>query len=416
MNNKQQLVERHIKEMEKHTRKQKLRDARRKTGRKNLHKKPRLKKILINEWDELDELELGSFTPIMPLGSSERRRENEKKASNEETKAERPNGRNPVLHKTASGNTKIPGARCLVVEATSSMCRVDYEGQTILCELRGNVKSAVTGFVNPVAVGDWVIVNYNGSGRGVVESVLPRNSVLVRPYSPDQGKIVEDLFQIVVANVDRLLIVASWREPYIWPALIDRYLISAQRNHIEPVVCINKIDLVEDRKAFLEIIQVYKGLDFPVILSSAVSSEGIDELRDILQDGTTVLAGLSGVGKSSLLTSIQPDLDLKTGKVSESGLFTGQGRHTTTQTSLWKLENGGIVIDTPGVRSFGIAGIQPTSLARWYPEMIPHLQGCRFSDCSHLNEPGCAIKAAVDLGDVSQLRYKNYTQLYEEIT
>jgi ribosome biogenesis GTPase len=165
-----------------------------------------------------------------------------------------------------------------------------------------------------------------------------------------------------------------------------------------------------------EIIQVYKSLDYRLIVTSVISHKGIDELRDILHYGTTVLTGLSGVGKSSLLTSIQPDLNLKTGKVSEKGLFTGQGRHTTTQTSLWKLDNGGIVIDTPGVRAFGIAGIQPASLAHWYPEMVHHLPNCRFNNCSHLSEPGCAVKAAVDHGEVSQMRYKSYTQIFEELT
>jgi ribosome biogenesis GTPase len=293
---------------------------------------------------------------------------------------------------------------------------VDYFGQYLLCDLRGNLKDKDDRYVNPVAVGDWVLVKQDGNHRGIVEAVYPRKSVLTRPYSPDEGKVVEDLFQIVAANVDRLLVVASWREPYIWPALIDRYLISARRNQIEAVICINKIDLVDDWQEIRNLVEVYQNLGYPLILSSVVTKEGLEELERLLGDSTTVLGGLSGVGKSSLLNTIQPDLDLKIGGVSESGLFTGQGRHTTTQSSLWQLENNGIVIDTPGVRSFGLAGLPPSSLAGFYPEMDRYIQDCRFSNCSHIIEPGCAIKNAVDKGQISKLRYKNYTQLHEELS
>jgi ribosome biogenesis GTPase len=295
------------------------------------------------------------------------------------------------------------------------MCRVDYQGQNLLCDIRGSIKATQTRFVNPVAVGDWVLVNRTSADRGVVESVLPRQNVLARPSSPDQGKILPDLLQIVVANVDRLLIIASWREPYLWPALIDRYLISAQRNQIEAIICINKVDLVEDKVEFDQVVDVYKNLEYKCILTSAISHQGIAPLKELLSKGTSVLAGLSGVGKSTLLTAVQPSLELKTAEVSDRGLYTGQGRHTTTQASLWRLENGGIVIDTPGIRSFGLAGILPASLSSWYPEMAPYIPNCRFNDCTHLKEPACAVKSALEMGKISPLRYKNYTQLFEEL-
>ena len=411
MNNKQIQVERHLKNMEKHTRKQKLRDASRKAGPKHTNKKPRQKKITFQDWDELDELEFETYAPILSKGERERRKAVEAQALKKQ----------PSVKKTEEDNGKpavetLKGTRCLVTEAGSGMCRVDFNGETLLCEIRGIIKDAETGYVNPVAVGDWVQVSRNGNDRGVVESVLPRRSVLSRPYSPDKGKIIEALHQIVVANVDRLLIVASWREPSIWPALIDRYLITAQRNQIEAVLCINKVDLVEDQAEFDDFVNLYQGLGLRLIRTSAVNQEGINELGVLLSDGTTVLAGLSGVGKSSLLVAVQPDLNLKTGKVSEKGLFTGQGRHTTTQASLWQLKNGGVVVDTPGVRTFGIAGIEPSALASWYPEIAPHVSGCRFGNCSHNNEPGCGVSAALARGEISDLRYKNYTQLFEELS
>ena len=245
---------------------------------------------------------------------------------------------------------------------------------------------------------------------GVVERVLPRRNFLARPYSPDQG-VISDLKQIIVANVDRVLIVASWLEPNVWPALIDRYLIAALRYQIEPVICINKVDLVEDRVAFDEFLGVYSQLGYRLIQTSVVNGDGIDDLKELLAGSTFVLAGLSGVGKSSLLMAVQPGLDLKTGNVSEHGLYTGQGRHTTTQSRLLKLDCGGVVADTPGVRSFALDGISPGELADWYPEMVGHRHACRFSDCSHIDEPDCGVKQAVANGEISPLRYKNYTQI-----
>lgn len=414
MNNKQILVERHLKETQKHANKQKLQEARRKIGKKNPTKKPRIKKISINNWDEFDEFD--NFSPIMPIGSRERRRLTEKLASDESSRETIITNQDHDLGKSNRENEGINQVRCIVIEAGPSLCRVEDEGEIYLCELRGKVKDTKDGYVNPVAVGDQVMITITGEGRGVVESVLPRRSVLARPYSPNQGKIIEDLYQIVVANVDRLLIVVSWREPYIWPALIDRFLVSAQRNHLDAVICINKIDLVEDWDAFREIVQVYEKLNYPVMLTSAVNMEGIEQLNSLLQKSTTVFAGLSGVGKSSLLTAIQPNLDLRTGEVSERGPFTGQGRHTTTSARLWQLDSGGIVIDTPGLKSFALVGIKPDLLGNWYPEMIPYIPDCRFNNCTHINEPGCAVRNAVSQGVISPLRYKNYTQLFEELT
>jgi ribosome biogenesis GTPase len=412
--NKNDIVQKHIKGMKKHARKQQLRDARRKTGVRTKTSKPRLKKIIAtdwDDWDDLDDIEFNTFQPILSKDETERRREIEKlvaPVAGEEI------GKDAILNNTDSDASR--GRTALVLEAGAGLCRVDLNGEIILCDVRGNVKDAVSRYVNPLAVGDWVLISKNGTERGVVEAVLPRRSVLVRPYSPDVGKVIDDLEQIVVANVDRLLIVASWREPYLWPALIDRYLIAAQRNQIEAVICIHKIDLVEDQVEFNEIVETYQSLGYQQVLSSMVTGVGIDSIRQLLQGTTTVLAGLSGVGKSSILSAIQPELNLKTGSVSEHGLYTGQGRHTTTQASLWKLDNGGMVIDTPGIRSFGIAGIARSDLSNWYPEMNTLAGKCRFGNCTHTSEPDCAVKDAVKNGSISELRYKNYSQILDELS
>jgi ribosome biogenesis GTPase len=417
MDNKQKQVEKHIKGMQKHNRKQNLRAARRKNCSRNRDRKPRQKKISPtnwDHWDDLDEVTIDTFEPIVSHNSRERRREISKQAIADDSSSDTRQVADPnrVSYPRESSDT----TQGLVIEAVSGMCRVDLNDDILLCDIRGNVKDAQTGYINAVAVGDRVIITKNGFGGGVVEAVLPRRSVLSRPYSPDVGKTIEDLEQIVVANVDRLLIVASWREPFVWPGIIDRYLIAAQRNNIETAICINKTDLVEDQVEFNAIIKVYQELGYPLILTSAVSKAGIDELKALLKDCITALAGLSGVGKSTLLTAVQPSLNLKTGQVSEHGLFTGQGRHTTTQSSLLKLDMGGVVVDTPGVRSFAVAGINPLDLAGWYPEMLPYINDCRFGNCTHINEPGCGILTAIQNGNISQLRYKNYTQIFEELS
>jgi len=256
-------------------------------------------------------------------------------------------------------------------------------------------------------VGDQVIVSRNGAEQGIVETVLPRRSALARP-DPFYGH----LQQVIVANADQLLIVAAWRDPSFWPELVDRYLIAAERNNLEPIVCVNKTDLADDIADCYAALKPYQDLKYQVIFSSALNGQGIDQLGKVLSERTTVLAGLSGVGKSTLLNAVQPGLQLRTGLVSE---YSHSGRHTTTQVNLLKLERGGYVVDTPGIREFGLSGLISTELIRYYPE-IAALEGqCRFKDCSHTHEPGCAIKTAVQAGRLSRTRYENYAHILETL-
>jgi len=404
MDDKQKQIERHIKSVEKQVAKQKLRQARRKAGTKESAKKPRKKDWIPDAWDEWDDLEYPVVEKVMPRGSEDRRRKVAKLATDSGGRSERvadPGG----VDSPPGSDSREHG---LVVEVSSGKCRVNLKGESMLCHLRGNLRKTESEYANAVSVGDRVIISQEGQNTGVVETVLPRKNILARPHSTDKS-----LQQIIVTNVDRLLIVASWREPNLWPELIDRYLITAQRNQIDPVICINKVDLVEDEAELQTVTEVYRDLGYPLLLTSMVSGQGIDELESLLKDGTTVLAGLSGVGKSSLLVAVQPDLNLRTANVSQRGLFTGQGRHTTTQSSLWHLSNGGIVIDTPGIRKFGLADMRRGQLAQAYPEMVPLLGNCRFANCSHSNEPECAVRSAVDSGTISSLRFKNYTQILD---
>jgi ribosome biogenesis GTPase len=236
---------------------------------------------------------------------------------------------------------------------------------------------------------------------------LPRRSVLARP-----DVFYSHLQQVIVANADQLLIVASWRDPHIWLELIDRYLIAAKRCNLQPIICVNKIDLVEVTEAPQATLQPYRDLSYRVTFSSALTGKGVGKLRKALSKRITVLAGLSGVGKSSLLSAVQPGLQLRIGQVNEAS---GEGRHTTSQVVMHRLERGGFVVDTPGIREFGLSGLRRSDLAHFFPEIAASTSGCRFSNCSHIHEPGCAVKADVKLGSISSDRYHSYKKIYDEL-
>lgn len=252
----------------------------------------------------------------MPRGENERRRSLEKSAFRQAT---------TELTFPDQPTRTLEGLQGLVVEVSTGLCRVTLKDEEILCSIRGSLTAHETGFTNVVAVGDQVMVSKDGDGRGVVETVLPRRSILAR-----QDVFYSHLQQVVVANVDQLIIVASWREPHIWLELIDRYLITAERNDLIPIICINKIDLVEDEDEFQATLQPYRDLGNKIVLTSAKAGIGIDEFDNHISGRTNVLSGMSGVGKSTLLNAVQPGLDLRTG---ETNTYR-EGRHVTTQATL----------------------------------------------------------------------------------
>ncbi len=294
-----------------------------------------------------------------------------------------------------------------VIEVSSSLCRVELDQETVLCALRGSLSAEDTGFTNVVAVGDEVVISLDGADGGVIEDVLPRRTALARP-----DVFYNHLQQVVVANADQLLIVSSWQDPAIWLELIDRYLITAQRSRLWPVICLNKMDLAENKGSVYRTLQPYLDLGYDVLFASAKAGQGIDELRRALAGRMTVLTGLSGVGKSSLLAAVQPGLYVRTAEVSKRR---HEGRHTTSQVNLWKLESGGYVVDTPGIREFGLSGLRRDELDGYYPEMLAVREDCRFPDCSHTHEPGCAVRQAVRRGQISKARYHSYKQIYDTL-
>jgi ribosome biogenesis GTPase len=348
----------------------------------------------------LDDLDIAQEERIMPRGERERRQTVLDEALTRIRKEEQEE--EAAIEHSTNGDRQA-----MVVEVSSSMCRIDLDGKTVLCGLRGSLSAEDTGYTNVLAVGDQVLISRNGSEQGIVERVLPRTSVLSRP-----DPFYTHLKQAVVANAEQLLIVASWRDPAFWPALVDRYLIAAERSNLSPVLCVNKVDLADDVAACHAATEPYVQLGYPVLLTSALRQTGIDDLKEQLAGRTSILAGLSGVGKSSLLNVVQPGLQLRTGEISER---LKMGRHTTTQVNLFRLNLGGYVIDTPGIRDFGLAGLLRTDLIDYYPDIQTAARRCRFSDCSHTHEPGCGVQAAVQAGRFSETRYQSYTQIYETL-
>ena len=392
-------VEQHAGQLAQSERRRNLRTANRQFRRsgKNNRVRTRRKDWADDAFRDSDELENVSLERIMPRDESDRRRTVESAARG---------GRKPTGHQqdTSSASTGLQG---IVVTVVGMSARVEMEDRVVDCTVRGILTEIETGFTNALAVGDRVVVSEESVGSWVVEDVLPRRTSLTRPdpfLTPRQ--------QVIAANVDQLLVVSSWREPDIWLELIDRYLIASERAGISPLICVNKVDLVEDPAELELTLRPYLDLGHRVIRASAIAGQGLDELREVLRDSTTLVVGMSGTGKSSLLSAVQPGLRLRTAQVSE---YSGQGRHTTTLARLLKLDVGGYVADTPGIREFGLSGLTRIELPDYFPEIAALAPGCRFSNCSHTAEPDCAVRAAEESGELSAARAHSYEVIWTEL-
>jgi ribosome biogenesis GTPase len=265
--------------------------------------------------------------------------------------------------------------------------------------------------VDPVAIGDRVRYTDAGDGRGVIVEVLPRDSRLSRP-APVPGQRVFE--QVIVSNANLVVPVFAVANPTPKWGLLDRYLVSAEASGLPVLIVLNKLDLRWKDPGFEEEIEVYRRIGYRVLLVSAATGEGIDEFKNVLQGKLSVLVGKSGVGKTSLLNAIQPGLGLRVQAVGTGE--TGKGRHTTTHLEMFALDFGGALVDTPGIREFGLWNIDSEELAYLFPEMAEYVGHCRFGlSCRHDREPGCAIRKAVVAGAVSPYRYQSYMRLREEL-
>jgi len=265
--------------------------------------------------------------------------------------------------------------------------------------------------VDPVAIGDRVRFVEAEDNRGMITEILPRDTKLSRP-APVPGQRVFE--QVIVANADLIVPVFSAANPTPKWGLLDRYLVSAEAAGLPALIVINKVDLAWKNPALDEELEIYRRIGYPVLLVSAIDGGGIEELKGALQGKLSVFVGKSGVGKTSLLNAIQPGLGLRVKAVSNGEV--GKGRHTTTHLEMFDLDFGGALVDTPGMREFGLWNITAEELADLFPEMAGHVGRCKFGlSCRHDREPGCAVRKAVMAGMVSPYRYQSYMNLREEL-
>jgi ribosome biogenesis GTPase len=308
----------------------------------------------------------------------------------------------------------------LVIKAQSGFFTVETdELGPIVSQLRGRLLQEKLD-TDPVALGDRVIISlveaFEKGGttiRGIIEEVTPREHAFARQMPAATGRGAEklpDREQVIIANPDQVIFVFACAEPAPRLKMLDRFLVIAEQLHIPAMICANKLDLVSRREA-RNLFALYDAIGYPVIYTSAVEGKGIRKLSKALEGKVSALTGPSGVGKSSLLNVLQPGLGLAVRTVSDA---TTKGRHTTVASEMFPLEGGGYVADTPGIRAIGLFNVEPSELDGYFPEFRPFIGECRFSDCRHFDEPDCAVRGAVESGDIWWERYESYLRLREE--
>jgi ribosome biogenesis GTPase len=297
-----------------------------------------------------------------------------------------------------------------VVKAQSGFFWVETERGLIRTQIPGRLKQERKG-TDIVAVGDYVELDTPDGEHGMIAHVAPRVRVLSRARPAANARQVRhDREQVLVANVDQVVFVLAVKNPQPSLRKLDRFLVVAEQHGIPAIICVNKIDLVPPGSA-VAMFDLYARLGYAVIYTSAQRGEGVAALRALLAGKLTVFAGSSGVGKSSLLNAVQPDLGLRVRAVSAA---TGKGMHTTRFAELIPLDGGGYVADTPGIRGLAIYDVEPAEIDGYFREIAPLVADCRFNDCTHRQETGCAVRRAVEEGSISPARYDSYLRLREE--
>jgi ribosome biogenesis GTPase len=311
--------------------------------------------------------------------------------------------------KALSDGTVLTG---LVIKTQSGFMTVQTEQGPIVCKVRGRLKQERLD-TDPVALGDTVTISIQGNGTGMIEEVAERRRAFTRQMPSGGGRAGEviDREQVIIANPDQVVFVFACAEPEPRFKALDRLLIITEKAQIPALICANKIDLVGRRRA-REQFDLYDALGYPVLYTSATQGTGLPQLRKALTGKVSALTGPSGTGKSSLLNAIQPGLGLAVQQVSEA---TTKGRHTTVASEMYPLDRGGYVADTPGIRSIGLFNIEPAELDGYFRDIRPYVNKCRFSDCTHEHEPGCAVVAAVERGDIYWERYESFLRLRDEM-
>ena len=295
----------------------------------------------------------------------------------------------------------------IVTKSTGSWYTVmDKTGKRHECRLRGKFKISGIQSTNPLAVGDHVEFFIDqGDGKGIITAIEDRKNYIIRKATNLSRRT-----HIIAANLDQAMVIATLAEPRTSTGFIDRFLVTCEAYSIPAVIVFNKTDLYDEESLeYLgQLLDMYEGLGYQGLMVSAFNHENLRAFGHILRNRITLLSGHSGVGKSTLINAIEPKLNLKVQSISQVHL---KGRHTTTFAEMFELSVGGFIIDTPGIKEFGLVDFEPEELSHYFPEMRELFNQCRFDNCTHFNEPGCRVKEEVENGKISILRYQNYLNM-----
>ena len=295
----------------------------------------------------------------------------------------------------------------VVLRATGSLYEVLLGERTVSCRIRGRLRLKGVRSTNPVVVGDIVRCERDETGETVIADVEPRRNYIIRRASN-----LSKESHIIAANLDQALLVATLFSPETAPEFIDRFLVTCEAYKVPVTILLAKADLARTApEAMAAFHDTYERAGYRVIDVSATEGEGVDTVRDLLRGRTTLLSGNSGVGKSTLVAAVERTAEVRTAEISRSH---HKGRHTTTFSTMYPLSEGGYIIDTPGIKGFGLIDIDDAELAHYFPEMMRWLPECRYYNCSHTQEPHCAVIEAVERGDIALSRYESYLKILDE--
>ena len=299
----------------------------------------------------------------------------------------------------------------LVIKNTGSWYQVITDDNEIVeCKIKGNLRLNNYKSTNPIAVGDWVVFDKGNEAIGVISEICERRNFIIRRSSN-----LSKQSHILAANLDLVLLVATVNHPVTSLVFIDRFLAAAEAYQIPACIVFNKSDLYDEAETeyMNAACALYESLGYKTLSISALDTQSTIPLLELLQNKTTLISGNSGVGKSTLINALVPDLQAKTGKISD---YHNKGMHTTTFSEMFQLKNGGQIIDTPGIKGFGVVDMEETEIGHYFKEIFTHSKSCRFSNCKHINEPGCAVVVAVDNQYISQSRYQSYLSMLSDCT
>jgi len=298
----------------------------------------------------------------------------------------------------------------IVVKSTGSWYQVrTSDNEIIACRIVGKFRLDGKKLTNPVAVGDRVQFVVQSDEAGLIKKILPRQNYIVR-----QSPRKKHFLHLLASNIDQAVVFMTIVQPNLKQGFIDRFLLMTEPHNIPTCIVFNKADLYKepDLRVYEFLKEIYEQIGYTVLLTSSVSQQGIPELKALMKDKITLVSGQSGVGKSTALNSLQPNLDIKTKDISD---YTGKGQHTTTFAEMHQLDNGGSFIDTPGIKTLAFSNLEPMDVAHNFREFFEYSKNCKFHDCKHRDEPKCAVKEAIEAGEISELRYINYLKILEEI-